>query len=240
MSEIFSKILKDKNGKVLNVGSKYQQPEWGSGKGVVLAETTHNTADGELFITTPFAFVDGETYTVYWNGTAYDCDVVSVPDEESGNIILSAIGDVGGLSGELSGTHPFCIVAIVAEGFAPAGIYGQVIPLDGNDSFTVSVEGYKIHPIPAGYIEPSVMYVEADEETATINKPYEELMAAINAGKCVILHGINNGMVDGEEVISHVYSHLAGVNFDGSVIFYNGLYGTQATVDTEGKVSVSL
>ena len=76
MSEIFSKILKDKNGKVLNVGSKYKQPEWGvEENGALLPEATYeiNPDLGAAMVVTPLnaSIVDGCVYTVNYGGVDY-------------------------------------------------------------------------------------------------------------------------------------------------------------------------
>lgn len=185
MSEIFSKILKDKNGNAVNVGSKYQQPEWGAEKGafVCLPETVVTVEDDEGSLATPFTNVPevGKTYTVNWKGTEYVCDCQKF---DMDGITCPMLGN-GTDYGLIGNDEPFAIIVVpldMAE--AMGGIYAIIAPLDGSTgSVTLSIMGEAIHAIPAKYIE-SAMRVTVDANTKA-DKTYEEICAAIEAGRFV-------------------------------------------------------
>ncbi len=144
MSEIFSKILKDKNGKVLNVGSKYQQPEWGSETAIVeILPEAQYTATAETEGAAPvmqLVPVEAEqACTVTYNGVAYNC--TAIPVEEDGVVTQFALGNTEIMSGGDTGEPFLCIFVASEETASQIGFYGLILPLDGSETFTLSIMG---------------------------------------------------------------------------------------------------
>lgn len=100
--------------------------------------------------------VVGETYTVYWNGTAYK--TIAQPVEEDG-IVAPGLGDIGLMTGGESTGEPFVMVCMSAETGAEVGYYAVIIPLDGSTDITLKIDHGSItyHPIGLEYL-PEYMY----------------------------------------------------------------------------------
>ena len=80
-------------------------------------------------ITNAFKIVDGQTYTVNWDGTEYECvGIVSQPTSALGNLSIADTGDDTG--------EPFIYIFDANEGEA----FGQFVTLDTSESHTISVQ----------------------------------------------------------------------------------------------------
>lgn len=197
MSEIFSKILKDKNGKVLNVGSKYQQPDWGVEENGVIFPEAMLEVDPEVegaVIANPFNqyLETGKTYTVNYNGVNYECIAVELAGEGH------ALGNISmiGLS-ETATDEPFVMVAFNAIVAAENNAYAVVMPTDGSASFSLSISGEVVHAIPSKYINGGVYAVnvktnDLGNNICEFDASFEEIIIAITGGKQV--YAINNGI----------------------------------------------
>lgn len=198
MSEIFSKILKDKNGKVLNVGSKYQQPEWGvEENGVLLSEVTVeiDADSGGGAIVTPFNHIpeDGKTYTVNYNGVAYECHSTFILMGYDQIYILG-----NGAPAELdvpASDAPFLLMVRTKESAEQTGIHAMLAPFDGSASCTISISGEIMHSIPGEYTgNDNVPYLVPVNSDADLNYTHdgniEEIIKMINAGiQVYMVHG---------------------------------------------------
>ena len=222
MSEIFSKILKDKNGKVLNVGSKYKQPEWGAETSIVdiLPEAEYTASEeaqgAALVMTKPTTkIVGGNAYAVNYNGTNYNAIGADVGDG------AFALGNAAVISEAFPATDDPFVIMFIPEGLEEnyAGAHALIVPLDGSTTFTLSIKGESetVHKIPAKYVvNNAVMRVNVSEDMVA-DMTYNEVVEAIEAGAHVYLAvGASGGM--GEGYIA--FYNMAYATQDGAIAFY--------------------
>jgi preprotein translocase subunit YajC len=101
----------------------------------------------------------GDTYTVNYNGTNYECVGADLSDLMPGAVSL---GDVGVFeTGEPTGTHPFCMIVLPADVATEMGAGATIFPLDGASSVTVSISGEIIHKLDPKFINSEVFTVVA-------------------------------------------------------------------------------
>ena len=187
MSEIFSKILKDKNGKVLNVGSKYKQPEWGSKTAIVdiLPETELTVMEevSAAMVMQEVTLTEGNVYTVNYNGTEYACTAIS---NGSTNLLL---GNAGAIDETFPVTdEPFIFMTIPEEQRDQyMGACAVAMPLDGSTTFTLSIRGEveTVYEIPAKYTasKNALVVTTSDGERASVS--FDKIRDAVNAGTLV-------------------------------------------------------
>ena len=243
MSEIFSKILKDKNGKVLNVGSMYQQPEWGAETAIVdiLPETTIAipTEEPMVLLEGFTGLVKGNKYIVNWNGTEHTYIAVNIQDYigYEGTTEQIAIGNMAaaGIPGLEDDGNPYVIMTDVEQGFTMA------VAFDGSTSATLSIkgEGNEIHAIPADYVEhapaaPMVVTINISGSYVLTNYSYDEIQKAVRSGRSVLID-------TGETVLP-----LSSITDEA--IFFTGvtdmseshclLFTLRVYVDNEGRTAV--
>jgi len=138
----------------------------------VLPETTVEVDPdtGEGFSFTAFELVEGNTYTVVWNGAEYSCvaqDFITPIDEEGNTAKLGlALGNVDLLTGGEGTGEPFAIVSILPEFYGTTnGIPTMVFALDGSTTITVSIkeEGETVHKLDEKYLPDTVPVLEVHE-----------------------------------------------------------------------------
>lgn len=124
----------------------------------------------------------GETYTVYWDGTAYECTCVSFQG-------MSAIGNLS-IAGAGSDTgEPF--VMMIED-----GNYIEIGTTDTSASHTFSISQYsagEVVKIDKRFM-PEDLYglfhfkivVDAVNATYTADKPYADILSALKEGKPVV------------------------------------------------------
>lgn len=211
MSEIFSKILKDKNGKKLNVGSKYTQPEWGEDKTIVdiMPETTFEASEdmgGMAPITNSllYTLVGGAAYEVIYNGISYNCICYDFNDgrEGSGQLILgnaqAAIEDAPATD------DPFLVAIFYGASLEESGVPGMAVPLDGSTSFTLSIKGAsnEVRAIPAKYVEhapvaPLIVTPNfLNSTTGSSSHTFDAIYNAIISGRKVFVKPYYNDLKD--------------------------------------------
>lgn len=104
----------------------------------------------------PLTLEQGKTYTVIYNGVAYECPVVYIPPDQQGDGEGYALGkaSVGGFEG---GNEDAPFLLLHSPSWETDGYYGMLLAIDGATSVTVSITGegtaYKtIDPeyLPAG------------------------------------------------------------------------------------------
>lgn len=193
MSEIFSKILKDKNGKVLNVGSKYTQPEWGSevAEVEILPQTSFNS-DSEVSLGGLFVFkyptsrrLEAEKeYIVEFNGKEYILTAwehhQTIPMNPPVEMTFTVLGN--GMVANVEGVEtniPFGIV----QGENHEIKDGQLKIFDGSTYATISIKAVEetIHKLPSKYVEGVGKYKQPEwgaEEVVLL--PETELAFAMN------------------------------------------------------------
>ena len=109
-----------------------------------LKETTLpvDLEEGICSISEPFAkpLAIGETYTVTWNGTKYTCTAWAY--SEGGEGLLPALGNGAALDEIFPASDdPFFMLYVPNEFVENFGAHGMVIPLDGSESVTLSIQG---------------------------------------------------------------------------------------------------
>lgn len=213
MSEIFSKILKDKNGKVLNVGSKYKQPEWGhevsNGTIEVLPERTYNWPNEKQHFSKVeednFSLVSGKVYTVNYNGVSYSC--TACHDEIGAGVLIGGEG------------YPFEIIRYIDILAEMQNAYGQISVFDDSNPFTVSVtlsEEVKVyHKIPGEYVGGVGKYKQPEwgVDTAIVDILPEETHTAaqVEEGMAIFMLPSMNYSLSGDKVYEVNYN---GTSYD--------------------------
>lgn len=100
-----------------------------------------------------FELIDGETYTINWNGTPYDCVVTS-----SDGMML--VGDIGSMMGGESTGEPFIIMAD-KNGMGMDDVYAFAMDMTGLTEVTMSITGdvTTITPLGEEYL-PEVPFLD--------------------------------------------------------------------------------
>lgn len=133
------------------IGTKYEQPEWGSESGgETILDTTLTGGPEEMPIMDKLSLVEGKEYIVHWNGAEYKCAAQNV----QGEITMTGIGNLGAVEGGSDTGEPFVIVVLPGATADEMGYYGAAIALDGSETVAVKViaEGETVHRIPSKFI----------------------------------------------------------------------------------------
>jgi len=144
------------------VGTKYEQPAWGSEGGVeTILDTTLTGDPQEMPIMDKFSLIEGKEYIVHWNGAEYKCAARNV----HGEITMTGIGNLGVIEGGTDTGEPFVIVALPGGAADEAGYYGAAIALDGTETVSVKIatEGETVYKIPAKYLDTETFGVQTEE-----------------------------------------------------------------------------
>ena len=136
------------------------------------------TADdnGDMYISQLFELAGGETYTVTWNGTAYQCTAQKF--EENGQSMVM-VGNIAAVDGSGDTGEPFVLAS--TDLYAASGVYGMAMPLDGSASATVSIRGNveTVGELDSKYIQTSLY-----NAVKNCVKPYEP--GAVGIGDMVV------------------------------------------------------
>lgn len=147
---------------------------------VLVEEITVPFADaGGIYMTqssSAFAATVGETYKVYWDGTAYECTCVSFEDiPVIGNLsIMGAGSDTG---------EPFFMVARNVGGI-------EIYTADASDTHTFSISGRQtqIVKIPAKYIDKNASgYIVVHNSSTMTEEEAKNYRSAISKGEAVFI-----------------------------------------------------
>ena len=162
-------------------------------EGVVLAECSPTFVDASvagmnMFVfTEAFALVEGNEYTVNWNGTPFTCICSKMA---MGTMTGLGLGNIGMLSGGADTGEPFVLgVFDQADATAPAA----AVPLDGSTSLTISITGMteNIKPIPIKYFPKNGIVYSSDGilyKTADTSNPENRLLST--ELKDMVEHGL--------------------------------------------------
>lgn len=143
----------------------------------LLPEATYtimSTDEPIAVIMSPVTLVDGENYTITYNGTAYICTAIT---DEDGN---SLVGNASALGEDFpTSDEPFLIGCFTDALAAENGFYGMIFPLDGSETFTLSIMGKSevVHPLPKKYLgelrgQEQITITIAEDGTITSDTPY--------------------------------------------------------------------
>ena len=112
-----------------------------AGGGVILEKTTVDGEDRELYLATPLSGTPeaGSTYTVMYNGTAYDCPAIYYEEEGLAGVMLGNTDAMGMPGGNTDA--PFLMLLMPAGADMGDGtmLYGMVVAMDGSSSVTLSI-----------------------------------------------------------------------------------------------------
>lgn len=142
--------IKKINGKYLPDGLPYVEIAATD----VLPETVYevNPDSGSADFMANLSLVDGQTYTVKYNGVEYSCVCSYVVMEMAAYVL----GNLGALMGEEGTGEPFVFMYIPDAGFA------AVFPMDGSLSFPFSIHGKTeiVHKLSSKFLTDGVPYAE--------------------------------------------------------------------------------
>lgn len=201
----------------------------------ILPEETYtilNMAEPVAVIMSPLTLVAGESYTITYNGTAYICTAFA---DEEGN---SLIGNASALDDQLPPTdEPFLIGIFSEELAAENGFYGMILPLDGSETFTLSIMGKSevVHPLPKKYLgelrgQQQITITIAEDGTITSDTPYH-VAAKIDMSELQGAVRIVNG--DNGAVYSACFA-TTGINLIGVPYITIGFIPAIDVRDTSG------
>ena len=129
-------------------------------------------------LTEALEIVEGQTYTVNWDGTEYEC--VCIPSKSFltlGNLSISSMGDDTG--------EPFVYAYVIRDNL------GRFATLDTSASHTISVKktGEIVTPIAEEFL-PTTALVTYDLSTNTYSSDFtnDELYARLLDGKHIVLY----------------------------------------------------
>ena len=127
---------------------------------IILSETQISQVDEFMPIFEPFELIEGETYTVIYNGKSYK----SVAKFMSNNIVGGiALGNSQPFNGVDTG-EPFTLGRVSDEYISQFGCYGLVLSLEGLSEATVFIiKDEKIHHLNSKYIK-DMYYSEIKKE----------------------------------------------------------------------------
>lgn len=120
--------------------------------------------DGAAALTSNASIIEGETYTVNYNGTAYESVCINVDG-------MLWLGNYDAMTGEGDTGEPYVMAIIGNEN--EVFIY-MLIPLDGSASVTISVVGKEVVKIPDKYLSDATkpVYVKVVNDEVTIAPEY--------------------------------------------------------------------
>ena len=146
---------------------------------------------GEGIIMTPFVSIPepGKTYTVSWNGTAYEC-IAEVGNMDG--VLLFMLGNTSAFGGTQATEDPFLIIAFPAEIVeSMGGVTANVLAFDGSTEITLRIQqaGTNYHKLDAGYLpipmvdalsdylKETTLEVSPDEGMGAIVEPFSKPLA---------------------------------------------------------------
>lgn len=145
------------------------------GEVAILPETTveFDPDSGEGAIANVVPVVVGNTYKVYWNGTAYPCIAGSF---DMDGVPLATVGNLGALTGEGGTDEPFVFLALPPDIAAQMGAGGSFMALDGSTSATVSIteQGEIVHGMEGKYLPEGTPYIEETDDVIAENMTFSE------------------------------------------------------------------
>lgn len=178
--------------------SKYKQPDWGSETSIAeILPETELTADpdaGAALLMQEVTLVEGNVYTVKFNGTEYKC--TAVYQELMTGV---ALGNVGAMIEGMPVTDDPFIFVTINEGDRVdfAGACAMVVPLDGSETFTLSIKGEveTVYEIPAKYTasKNALMVTTSNGEHASVNAL--RIKEAVEAGTLVYFKDMSGNVI---------------------------------------------
>ena len=146
----------------------------------ILPETKVLEVEGTLVVMAVPTLVDGNTYTVTWNGVDYTC----VAHTTEG---LTVVGDIGAMTGGESTGEPFVIAPMIRQGFT------MVASFNGETDITLSIRGEvkEVTQLEVKYLPQILIDVSSGDYSLISRVTYDEVIAALNEGKNVVIRVID-------------------------------------------------
>lgn len=185
--------------------------------GEVMEEFSWSSEESTLVLP-PINLVNGATYTVYWNGTAYSCICTEVLVD---GLYCPALGNFGVLEGETFSEEPFIIVSV--SGMCMAMV------IDGSTSGLISITGPipKTSRIDMSYLPVVTVRVELDETNAVVScsHDFQKLyMDLVLNGVHAVARVFRAGVIDGFNQLELYRCTPEDIVFSSSV-FSGATYG---------------
>ena len=197
-----------------------------------------------VFDPLPTDLQPGETYTINWNGAAYEC--VALPYEEEGVQMGVMLGNAGALTGEGDSNEPFFMAVLSSEYAAAMGIGLIAYALDGSPAPTLSIMGAGgVVKIPEKYLPNCVVKTVngvSPDETGNVDVPavlYTE-QTLTDEQKAQARANIGLGAYDWRPVYRSQTDHSASFYVSNIIRYVPQQAGTALTGDYPIKYDVAL
>lgn len=215
--EPHQQLITDKDGETVWADLTHYTED---AEAVVLEQTTLtvNVDDRTAYLTTPPVTdpTDNGRYTVYWNGTEYEC-ISTMTEIDDVSVVL--IGNAMPIGGDDTG-EPFAMIFVPVEMAASMGLYAMIIPLDGSEEVTVSIAGvsevvHKLHekylpPLPTNIANGSAYMSLRIKSAAEENEEYRMGQSAIALGENSKASGTSSHTEGHSTTASGANSHAEG------------------------------
>lgn len=165
-------------------------------------------------------FIEGESYTVNWNGTDYPTQAVAVED---GGLVGIVLGDYGMMeSGTPVTGEPFVIVILPLEVQEQMGVAAMLSPLDGSESITLSISGTtEVNTVIAQKYLPE-------------GYPYKEVVTGVIVSETTV-NSFNSVALDMDNLlVGETYTVKIG-DTEYSTLCKSGVFGDLGTVSYLGN-----
>ena len=169
----------------------------GGGEVVILPETEIAAITESPIANAPNAMPEvGKVCTVTYNGTAYDCPAVAVPEGLDVTGIALGNSDALGIPGG-NATAPFVVVLFDAPVDTGDGIaYGLLLPVGGGEEGTyVTLSIVQTEGAASGGAADSPVVIAkmtGSGDAISIDKTFDEIVALVTSGKIVYLQSISD------------------------------------------------
>jgi len=141
-----------------------------SGVVEILPETTVPIVGDENPVTEQFAapLVEGNKYTITYNGTAYEC---TAQPFDVGGAACTALGNLGVMTGGEDTGEPFVLLAIPPTMAIEIGATAMLVPLDGAETVTIKIsgKGETVHRLDRKYL-PEYIYGDEVENVTFLSE----------------------------------------------------------------------
>lgn len=145
----------------------------GRGETILLPTNTPTLTDDGYTINVPLKqeLVLGETYTVVWNGVAYECEYKSLTETTEDGAVVNAnfLGTESIFDLPSTSDVPFTIVLYMTIGginMMPEGVYGMCMPTDETTEITLSISRMSevVYKVPDKYLPPKTHWVNEEDK----------------------------------------------------------------------------
>lgn len=188
----------------------------------------------EGLIPAAIALVDGNTYTVIWNGVSYTSKCQLVYQNGMRGYLL---GD-GAMLGVEGKGEPFVLISV------PEASVTLFMVLDGSTSATLSITGEGVKKLDTKFLPKMVVtftrFADVTDVYMRADKSIEQIVAAIHDGMIVEGRYIENGTLFIFHVAKAPVSVESVENLDGDCLVFSSVYGITPTIIAYKRLSGNL